>query len=94
MGLPAPSQPRIPVTGKQVRRWEVRTFHQCTQKGKSIAIVTVGIDLAKNVLAVHGVGAAGKPALLSPSVAYSKLAKLIASLPPRLVGIGCCIRMT
>jgi transposase len=37
------------------------------------AIVTVGIDLAKNVFAVHGVDATGKPALVRPSVSASKL---------------------
>jgi hypothetical protein len=36
-------------------------------EGKSKAIVTVGIDLAKNVLAVHGVDSAGKPVLVCPS---------------------------
>ena len=29
-----------------------------------MSIVFVGIDLAKNVFAVHGVGEAGKPALV------------------------------
>ena len=29
-----------------------------------MAIVTVGIDLAKNVFAVHGVDESGKPALV------------------------------
>jgi transposase len=33
-----------------------------------MTIVTVGIDLAKNVFAVHGVDAAGKPALIRPNV--------------------------
>jgi hypothetical protein len=33
-----------------------------------MAIVYVGIDLAKNVFAVHGVDEAGKPALVRPSV--------------------------
>ena len=47
-----------------------------------MAIVTVGIDLAKNVFAVHGVDAAGRPALVRPSVPRGKLAELIASLPP------------
>ncbi len=47
-----------------------------------IAIVNVGIDLAKNVFAVHGVDATGKPVLLRPSVPCSKLLELIASLPP------------
>lgn len=46
-----------------------------------MAIVTVGIDLAKNVFAVHGVDAAGKPALVRPSVARARLLELIAALP-------------
>jgi transposase len=29
-----------------------------------MTIITVGIDLAKNVFAVHGVDATGKPALV------------------------------
>ena len=33
-----------------------------------MAILYVGIDLAKNVFAVHGVDATGKPALVEPSV--------------------------
>ncbi len=36
-----------------------------------MTIVTVGIDLAKNIFAVHGVGEAGKPALVRPSVPHS-----------------------
>ena len=45
-----------------------------------MTIVTVGIDLAKNVFAVHGVDATGKPVLIRPSVARSRLAELMA--PP------------
>ena len=37
-----------------------------------MTIVTVGIDLAKNVFAVHGVNEAGKPELMRPSVARTK----------------------
>ena len=55
-----------------------------------MAIVTLGIDLAKNVFAVHGVDVAGKPALVRPSVPRSKLLELIASLPPCLVGMEAC----
>ena len=33
-----------------------------------MAIVTVGIDLAKKVFAVHGVDETGKPALVRPEV--------------------------
>jgi transposase len=55
-----------------------------------MAIVTVGIDLAKNVFAVHGVDAAGKPVLVRPSVARGKLLELLASLPPCLIGMEAC----
>jgi len=55
-----------------------------------MAIVTLGIDLAKNVFAVHGVDATGKPALVRPSVPRGKLLELIASLPPCLVGMEAC----
>jgi transposase len=54
------------------------------------AIVTIGIDLAKNVFAVHGVDATGKPALVRPNVARAKLLELIASLPPCLIGMEAC----
>lgn len=33
--------------------------HQLVRKGKSIAIMTVGTDLAKNVFSVHGINEAG-----------------------------------
>ena len=55
-----------------------------------MAIVTVGIDLAKNVFAVHGVDGAGKPVLVRPNVARAKLLELLASLPPCLVGMEAC----
>ena len=55
-----------------------------------MTIVTVGIDLAKNVFAVHGVDGAGKPALVRPSVARDKLLELIAALPPCLIGMEAC----
>src|ERR1700741_2109146 len=61
--------------------------HQLVRKGKSMAIVTLGIDLAKNVFAVHGVDGAGKPVLVRPNVARAKLLELLASLPPWLVGM-------
>ncbi len=55
-----------------------------------MAIVTVGIDLAKNVFAVHGVDEHGKAVLVRPSVARAKLHELIASLPPCLIGMEAC----
>ena len=55
-----------------------------------MAILYVGIDLAKNVFAVHGVDSAGKPELVRPKVARAKLHELIASLPPCTIGMEVC----
>lgn len=58
-----------------------------------MTIVTVGIDLAKNVFAVHGVDEAGRPALVRPEVPRAKLLELIANVPPcapaLLAACGC-----
>ena len=55
-----------------------------------MAILTLGIDVAKNVFALHGVNQAGKPELLRPSVARSKLNELVAALPACTIGIEAC----
>jgi transposase len=55
-----------------------------------MTILTVGIDLAKNVFAVHGVDAAGTVLLRQPKVARAKLNALVASLPPCTIGIEAC----
>ena len=53
-------------------------------------IITIGIDLAKNVFAVHGVDDNGKPALVKPKVSRADLLPLIAQLPPCLIGMEAC----
>jgi transposase len=51
--------------------------HSFLWKGKTMtAIVTIGIGLAKNVFAVHGVDATGKPALVCPALTLSPLRRL------------------
>lgn len=55
-----------------------------------MTILYVGIDLAKNVHAVHGVNDAGKPELVRPNVTRTKLPELIASLPPCVIGMEAC----
>lgn len=55
-----------------------------------MAILYVGIDLAKNVFAVHGVDEHGKPALVRPKVARDKLRGLVAALPPCTIGMEAC----
>ena len=44
-------------------------------------IITVGIDLAKTVFAVHGVVESDKAAGVKPKVARDQLLPLIANLP-------------
>ena len=55
-----------------------------------MAIITVGIDLAKNVFAVHGVDENGKAILVKSKVARDQLTELIAHLPPCLIGMEAC----
>jgi transposase len=55
-----------------------------------MAIVTVGIDLAKNVFALHGVNETGHLELRRPSVARAKLNALVASLPPCTIAMEAC----
>jgi transposase len=55
-----------------------------------MAILTVGIDLAKNVFALHGVNEAGKAELVRPVVPRDKLHEQIATLPPCVIGMEAC----
>ena len=55
-----------------------------------MTILTVGIDLAKNVFALHGVNEAGKPELKRPAVPRAKLLELVATLPPCTIGMEAC----
>jgi transposase len=58
---------------------ERSNFSSTHLEGEIMAIVTVGIDLAKNIFAVHGVDETGKPALVRPEVPRAKLLELIAT---------------
>src|SRR6478672_117228 len=64
--------------------------HQLTPKGKSMAILFVGIDLAKNVFAIHGVDEHGQAVLVRPSVLRARLHQLVAALPPCTIGMEAC----
>jgi len=55
-----------------------------------MSIITIGIDLAKNVFAIHGVNETGKPELVKPKVPRDQLLQLIANLPPCLIGMEAC----
>lgn len=55
-----------------------------------MSIVFVGIDLAKNVFAVHGVNGSGAVQLRQPKVARARLHELVATLPACTIGIEAC----
>jgi transposase len=55
-----------------------------------MTILTVGIGLAKNVFALHGVNEAGKAELVRPAVPRDQLHELIAALPPCRIGMEAC----
>ena len=55
-----------------------------------MSIMTVGIDLAKNVFAVHGIDENGKAALVKPKLPRDQLLALIVQLPPCLIGMEAC----
>lgn len=55
-----------------------------------MSIIRVGIDLAKNVFALHGVDETGKAVLVKPKVARAQLLEIIANLPPCLIGMEAC----
>lgn len=52
-------------------------------------VTTVGIDLAKNSFAVHGVDEGGRT-LLRKTVSRSRLLQLVVQLPPCVIGLEAC----
>lgn len=57
-----------------------------------MTVVTVGIDLAKNIFAVHGVDKNGNAVLVKPKVPRAALPELIANLPPCTIGMDGLLR--
>ena len=55
-----------------------------------MTIITIGIDLAKNIFAGHGVNESGRAELVKPKVSRDQLLPLIANLPPCLIGLEAC----
>ena len=52
-------------------------------------VATIGLDLAKHVLQVHGVDVAGK-VVLRRRLRRAQAAEFFAALPPCLVGVEAC----
>ena len=53
-------------------------------------IITIGIDLAKNVFAVHAVDALGQVVWTKPAVKRHQLLELIGNIPPCVIGMEAC----
>ena len=88
---PSPPQAlRAVEIGNSVPRSEVRTFINSLGRGSAMTIIATGIDLAKNVFAVHGVSLGGTVELRQPKVGRAKLGALIAALPPTVIGMEAC----
>ena len=90
MNWTSPSRGRCSwVRGSVVPGWEVQSLISSLGKGKTKSIFAVGIDLAKHVLAVHGIERANCATLVRSSVARDKLVERIGSkfvTPYRLSG--------
>jgi transposase len=63
-------------------------FHQ-PGEATEMKITTIGIDLAKNVMQVHGVDERGK-AVLKKQLKRNQVAAFFANLPPCLIGMEAC----
>lgn len=55
-----------------------------------MSIITLGIDLAKQVFALHGVDIDGHTVLRKPRVSRDQLLSIVANLPPCLIGMEAC----
>lgn len=57
------------------------------QNASADVVTVIGIDLAKNVFALHGINVAGQAILVRPSVRREQLLDVLAQLPPCLIGM-------
>ena len=76
--------------GNSVPKCEVQTFINSLGRERPMDFIATGIDLAKNVFAVHGLNLEGAVQLRQPKVARAKLGALIAALPPTVIGMEAC----
>ena len=55
-----------------------------------MTMVFLGIDLAKNVFALHGIDVTGRACLVRPCVRRDQLLESVAKLPPCTIGMEAC----
>jgi transposase len=67
-----------------------KVYHSCSSRPGLHHVIVVGIDLAKNVFAIHGIDSSGKPCLVRPNVRRDQLLDLLAQIPPCVIGMEAC----
>src|SRR5919202_5630180 len=77
-----------PADGTEVPPWKWCEDHQHGEHPMQ-QVTTVGLDLAKNLVQVHGADAQGRP-VLKRRLAREKVREFFANLPPCLVGLEAC----
>ena len=55
-----------------------------------MAVTVLGIDLAKNVFALHGVDQKGNTVLCKPKLSRARLLETVANMPPCLIAMEAC----
>jgi len=81
----------FPTNVVNILRGEVMKINaKVVQNNGSSDVTHIGIDLAKNVFAIHGVNASGKTILVKPSVRRDDLLNVLAQLPPCIIGMEAC----
>lgn len=63
------------------------------KNASSETVTVVGIDLVKNVFAIHGIrgiNAAGRPVLAKPSMRRDQVRDVLAQLSPCIIGMKAC----
>src|SRR6202521_2135217 len=83
-GMDAP----LPETASRVPKWKV-LYPLTEREASEMKITAVGIDLAKNVFAIHGVDERGK-VMVRKQLKRAEVAKFFANLPPCLIGMEAC----
>lgn len=58
--------------------------------GAENIVTVIGMDLAKNVFALHGINSAGKAIMVRPRVRRDQLLDVLARLPPCVIGMEAC----
>ena len=75
-------------SGIEVPMWKTAMFHK-PGEATVMKLTTVGIDLAKNVIQVHGVDARGK-AVLKKQLKRNQVLAFFGNYEPCLIGMEAC----